>query len=119
MEFLLGPDPIVYGMGYRKRLPTLLDDRGREDLRRLTNEAISKLPPPNQAFGALLDPQTRAHWLKGWEPISAPILPNEDAWMRQGDEDDVRALTALIVRELPSALNRFRAGIPAARHVPT
>lgn len=107
MEFQLGRDAAPGGQGHRQRMPALLDDAGREELRQLTNRAIAKLPPPNQRFAALLDPATRSHWLSGWELRTTPIGEREDVWMRQGDSDDVRAITSFIGDRLPALVERF------------
>jgi hypothetical protein len=107
LEFLLGPEPEIYGGGFRRRFPTLLTDAGKEQLRLLENQAIAKLPPPNMAFIGQLPESTREHVLEGWRPRITPYGADEDVWMRQGSEDDVEALLEFITAELPGVIVRF------------
>ena len=115
LEFLLGSKPEIYGNGVRKRFPTLLTDEGREHLRRLENQTIARLPPPDPALLSILDPTTRAHVLKGWQPRSTPYGVDEDVWMRQINVVDVDALLNFILAELPGVLERFLAAARAGR----
>ena len=109
VEFLLGSQPEIYGNGFRRRLPTLLTDEGRERLRGLENRAISKLPPPDMSVLGRLPPPTLEWALKGWKPRSTPYQAAEDVWLRQGDLEDVEALLDFILAELPGALRTFLA----------
>ena len=107
IEFLLGPEPRIYGDGFRRRFPTLLTDAGREQLRHLENQAIAKLLPPNMAFIGQLPESTREHTLEGWRPRTTPYGRDEDVWMRQGSQHDVEALLEFISAELPDAIAAF------------
>ena len=70
MEFLLGPEPKIYGHGFRQRFPVLLTDEGREQLRQLENQVIVELPLPDMRFIGGLPPSTQEHVLGGWRPRS-------------------------------------------------
>ena len=107
VELLLGPEPVIGGRGFRARLPTLLTDPQREELRQMENRAISKLPPPDSAFARLLPPETRASWLDGWKPRTTPYADGMDVWFRHADEADARDLMAFFQRVLPLAITRF------------
>ena len=107
MEFLLGPEPKIYGRGFRQRFPTLLTDEGREQLRHLENQAIARLPPPDMRFIDGLPPSTREQVLGGWLPRSKPYGRDEDVWMRQGSQEDVEALLDFILAQLPDVTETF------------
>lgn len=96
-----------------QRLPTLMTDREREDLRHLENRIIAKLPPPNMAVARMLDPWSREQYLAGWKARAEPYGPKQDVWFRQGNEADAREVFALCARVLPGAIDRL-VGSPAA-----
>jgi len=107
VELRLSDAPAPGGGGLRRRLTLLLTDAEREEMRRLQNRVIAKLPPPDAATAQLLPPAAREHWLREWKPRLAPYGRDEDVWFRHGVEDDVRAWLAFFARVLPGAIDRF------------
>jgi len=107
VELALSSDAIIGASGYRARLPTLLTDHEREELRRMENRTIAKLPSPDSAFARLLPAESRERWLAGWKPRVTPYRPDEDVWFRHVDQTDVRDLMAFFQRVLPEAVARF------------
>ena len=107
VELALSSDPIIGANGSRARLPTLLADHEREELRHMENRTIAKLPSPDPAFARLLPAAFRERWLAGWKPRVTPYRPDEDVWFRHIDQADVRDLMAFFRRVLPGAVARF------------
>ena len=107
VEFALADKPAVYTGKIRRRLPRLLTDGEREELRQMANRTIAKLPPPDMFFGNALPPTVRDLWLEGWRPRMTPYGPNEDVWFRHGDDADAQQLMLFFRRVLPSAIGRF------------
>lgn len=105
-ELALSSRPEAGLDGYRERLPTLLTNGQREELRHLENRALAKLPPPDREYALNLGP-LREWWLAGWKPRVAPYDEGEDVWFRHGDEADLRSLMAFFVLVLPGAIDRF------------
>ena len=107
IEFALSTEPVTGGNGYRERLPNLLSDEEREELRRLENATIAHLRPPAKGLYATFPNGTREQLLGEWKPRKAPYPRGEDIWFRHANEDDVRHLMAFFQRVLPSAIARF------------
>ena len=107
IEFALSTEPVIGGSGYRERLPNLLDDEAREELRRLENTTIAHLPPPARGLYAGFPDETRERLLAEWQPRKTPYPRGEDIWFRHANEEDARKLMAFFQRVLPSAIARF------------
>jgi hypothetical protein len=107
IEFGLFTEPVIGGIGYRERLPSLLSDEEREELRRLENATIAHLRPPARGLYAGFPDGTREQLLAEWKPRMTPYPRNEDIWFRQANEKDARDLMAFFRRVLPSATARF------------
>lgn len=101
------PEP---GMGtQRARLPRLLDEGQLEELRQLNNRVITKLRKPDPSyfiFGA--EPKVIDWYLQKFQPVSEPYRPNEDVWLRYGDEEDVQTWAEWVLGLLPQVLARFQ-----------
>jgi len=106
-ELRLTDREVLYAAGPRARLPTLLPDAEREQLRQMENRAIAKLPPPDRAALRALPEELRRSLLADRKPRLEPYRTGEDVWFRCADHDDLRATLELVARVLPPAIDRF------------
>ena len=99
----------------RERFFPLLTPEEREEVRRIQNGGIQRLPPPRSPFlrwlAGLL---ARVGIVEEWrQPVTEPYPPDEDVWMRYRDEQDVQAWAGFAARLLPSLIQRFDVAKPA------
>ena len=110
IELQLSPNPEV-GTGLRRaRLPTLLTDADREEVRRRENAVISRLvlPPPSylQWLGSA-SLEVASSYLRQFEQVGEPYYPGKDIWFRYASEADVHAWCEFIKLKLPLAIEKF------------
>ena len=110
IEFQLWTRPEVGPSLQRARLPELLDDAEREELRQRQNLVIDRLVRP---------PRSYIEWLgsgsvdiesllsRQFDLVDKPYGKGTDIWFRYASEDDVRAWCELIKAKLPSAIDKF------------
>lgn len=115
VEFQLSARPEVgTGSGsQRARLPELLTDAGREELRRRENTVISGLVRPPRSYVEWLGSgsvEVESSYLRQFESVDEPYARGDDIWFRYGSEQDVRDWCELIRATLPSAIDKFVAG---------
>jgi hypothetical protein len=106
-ELRLSDRPVLYAAGQRARLPALLTETEREQLRRMENRAIAKLPPPDRSALRALPEELRQSLLADRKPRLQPYRTGEDIWFRCTDGDDLRETLEFIARVLPPAVSRF------------
>jgi hypothetical protein len=111
VELRLAGRPVLYAAGPRARLPALLTGNEREELRRLENRVIAKLPVPEPAALRALPEELRRAMLEDRRPRLRPYDRDADIWFRQQDRDDLDVLLAFIARVLPSAIERFEGSV--------
>jgi hypothetical protein len=109
VEIRLADRAVLYANGRRARLPALLAGEDREQLRRLENRAIAKVPGPDRAHLRSLPDALRDALLADRKPRLEPYRDGQDVWFRHQDRADLEALLAFIERTLPAAIDRFMA----------
>jgi hypothetical protein len=107
VELRLADRPVLYAAGPLARLPALLSEEDREQLRQMENRVIARLPPPDAASIGSLPASMRSALLADWRPRLRPYRSDEDIRFRQGDRADLDVLMAFIARVLPAAIHRF------------
>jgi hypothetical protein len=97
----------------RARFFRLLTEPEREEVRRLQNRVIERLPASSGSFLAMAlafvfgpsFPHKR-------ERIVKPFSPDEDVWLRYRDDEDVVAWTRFLAALLSDLIRRFEAAHP-------
>jgi hypothetical protein len=89
------------------RLPALLSQGQREELRRLQNEVLAKLPKPPPGYWKLdLGGGPNVWYLQQFEPVTEPYAYT-DIWFRYHDAEDVRMWARFILGVLPECIDRY------------
>lgn len=113
VELQLSSQPVV-GTGLRRsRLPTLLSESEREELRQRQNTVIGRLQSPPSAYVEMLSAgslDTKSWYLNHFEAVNQPYYEGQDIWFRYASEDDVQAWCEFIKAKLPPAIDKFVAG---------
>ena len=110
VEFQLSASPEVGSSMERVRLPELLTDADREEVRRRENVVISGLVRPPRPYVEWLGSAyagAASSYLRSFEPVREPYYPGKDIWFRYGSEADVRAWSDFIKAKLPWAIDKF------------
>lgn len=110
VEFQLWTRPEVGASLQRARMPELLNDAEREELRQRQNLVISRLVRPPRSYiewlaSASIDIESLL--ARQFEQVDEPYEKGTDIWFRYASEDDVRAWCELIKAKLPSAIDKF------------
>jgi hypothetical protein len=114
VEMRLASVPSLRAWGYHRRLTALMSPGERDELLRLENGVVSKLPAPDPDFVRMFPDQDRAKYLARFAPRTEPYQPGEDVWFRHWDEADLKQLMAFIGRVLPEAIDNFLSSAAAA-----
>jgi hypothetical protein len=110
VEFQLGTRPEVGASLQRARLPELLNDADRDELRQRQNFVISRLVRPPQSYiesmrSAYADIESLLS--RQFEQVDKPYEKGTDIWFRYASEYDVREWCTFIKARLPSAIEKF------------
>jgi hypothetical protein len=99
----------------RKRFFRLLNEAEREEVRRLQNRMIGRIPSDaSSLLGAVKTLVFGPSWPEERRPIDTPFAPDEDVWLRYRDEEDVVAWTGFLARLLDDLIRRFETAHPAS-----
>ncbi len=116
VEFQLdgSPEP---GKPANDRLQRFLTAEELEFVRDVQNSIIRKIPPPPQAWVDSFESNARRLYknpellIEGfweqWRPVSAPLQPEHDLWLRYWEADDVTTWAALILNVLPRIVAQY------------
>lgn len=104
LEFRRGAKPVVGVSGRSFRFCNLISDEGREQVRRVQNDVIRRLPPAPKDVTAQLHGDTLAWYLAKGDPVTKPYNGREDVWFRHCDAADLAKWLELLVLLLPEAL---------------
>jgi hypothetical protein len=110
VEFQLWTRPEVGASLQRARMPELLDDAEREELRQRQNLVIGRLVrPPRSYIEWLASASTDIESLlaRQFEQVEEPYQKGTDIWFRYASEDDVREWCTFIKARLPSVIEKF------------
>ncbi len=115
VEFQLSARPEVgSGSGpQRARLPELVTDADREELRRRENIVISRLVRPPRSYIEWLSSasaEVESLYLRQFESVDEPYSQVNDIWFRYGSEQDVRDWCEFVRAMLPAVIDKFVAG---------
>jgi hypothetical protein len=88
----------------RWRLPALLSDREREEIRRKQNALIAGLPAAPVAALAQLPESARTWYLAHGELRVEPYAEDEDVWFRYSDARDLEGWFPILTKLVPSAV---------------
>jgi hypothetical protein len=108
VEFQLSYEPIVGARDIRRqRLPKMLDDGGREEIRTIQNEVIaSLLYPPAHHPTLHISEGVRAWYLEQFRRIDHPHSNLDDIWFRYASEKHLATWAQFIIRKLPGCLEQ-------------
>ena len=108
VEFQLSDEAVVGAKSIRRqRLPKMLDDNGREQIRAIQNRVIASLRRPPASYPLLRADETiRAFYLKGFQRIDQSYSERDDIWLRYGCEEHLVAWTRSINTHLPYCLKQ-------------
>lgn len=111
VEFQLSDEAIVGAESVRRRrLPNMLDDDGREEIRIIQNAVIASLQRPPANHPLLHAGETvRAYYLKGFHRIEQSYSERDDIWLRYGCEEHLVTWARLIIDHLHSCLTEAEA----------
>jgi hypothetical protein len=99
----------------RARFFRLLTEAEREEVRRLQNRVIERLPASGGSFlAAVLAFIFGPSFPHKRERIVQPLGPDEDVWLRYRDDDDVVAWTGFLASVLDDLIRRFEAAYPVS-----
>jgi len=108
IEFRRGARAAVAVNGPAFRFCRLLDDDGREQVRRVQNAIIRRIPPvPARVAGQLTGPTLDWYLSQGHE-VTTPYTPAHDVWFRHRDAQDLADWFELLPALLPTALSELR-----------
>jgi hypothetical protein len=113
VEFQLWTRPEVGPGLQRARLPDLLSDAEREELRQRQNLVISRFVRPPRSYIEWLgsaSADVESSLSRQFEQVAEPYANGTDIWFRYASEDDVRAWCQFVEEQLTSAVDRFVAG---------
>ncbi|HEY1707716.1 MAG TPA: hypothetical protein VGG10_05590 [Rhizomicrobium sp.] len=106
-EFQLSDEAIVSARSIRReRLPRMLDDLGREELRAIQNRVITSLHRPPPHHPSLQIEQLRDYHFKKFQRIDQPYGEREDIWLRYATEEHVQQWSRFIIGFLPTCLRQ-------------
>ena len=108
VEFQVSEEPVIGTPAIRRcRLPRLLGDAGREEIRVLQNRVIASLARPPRGHPLLLLPEPgRQRYLEKFKTIDRPYGPTDDIWLRYGRQEHIESWAAFVLRELPGCLRQ-------------
>jgi hypothetical protein len=110
VEFQLWTRPEVGPSLQRARLPELLHDAEREELRQQQNLVIGRLVRPPRSYIEWLGSGSvdiESLLARQFDLVDKPYEKGTDIWFRYASEDDVRAWCEWIKAKLPSAIDKF------------
>ena len=111
MEFQRSAAPAVGAIpSRRRRLPKMLDDNGREEIRAIQNAVIGALRQPPPTHPLLTDTESLRDWyLRKFRPVDTPYSTGDDIWLRYASEQHVAVWAAFILSRLPDCLKQAEA----------